>query len=180
MRNIIIKLSTIVLLLWAAISLHAQTGFDFPEQEISEIVYSVSLARSFPIICDDTVSGRATFRFAGGDFDTAFDSFLLTNRLYVKKEESRWIVSRMRIVNRDDGLIDIDACDMFPEKIFEKLSSEGGVPVIYDAVPAVAVSVHLGAVDACSVAAVIMRKFGGYYEFRKNLSRGSRKSRQLG
>ena len=162
MRNIIIKLSVIVLLFWGAYLLHAQTGFDFPEQEISEIVYSVSLARSFPIICDDTVSGKASFRFAGGDFDTAFDSFLLTNRLYVKKEENRWVVSRIRIVHRDDGLIDIDAYDMLPEKIFEKLSSEGGIPVIYDAVPAVVVSVHLNAVDACSVAAVIMRKFGGY------------------
>ncbi len=162
MRNIIRRLSVICLLIWAAFTLHAQTGFDFPEQEISEIVYSVSLARSFPIICDDTVSGRASFRFAGGDFDTAFDSFLLTNRLYVKKEDSRWVVSRIRIVHRDDGLMDIDVCDMLPEKIFEKLSTAGGVPIIYDAVPSVSVSVHLGAVDVCSAAAVIMRKFGGY------------------
>lgn len=158
----IIKLSVIVLFLWAAFIVNAQTGFDFPEQEISEIVYSVSLARSFPIICDDTVSGRAAFRFAGGDFDTAFDSFLLTNRLYVSKEESRWVVSRFRLVHRDDGFMDIDAYDMLPEKIFEKLSSEGNVPVIYDAVPAVPVSIHLNAVDVCSATAVVMRKFGGY------------------
>ena len=142
--------------------LYAQVGFDFPEQEISEIVYSVSLARSFPIICDDTVSGKASFRFAGGDFDTAFDSFLLTNRLYVSKDENRWVVSRIRIIHRDDGLMDIDAYDMFPEKIFEKLSSESTTPIIYDAVPSVPVSIHLSAVDSCSAAAVIMRKFSGY------------------
>ena len=162
MKNVTQKFLFGILLLWGAVLVHAQTGFDFPSQEISEIVYSVSLARDFPIICDDTVSGIASFRFTGGDFETAFDSFLLSNRLYVVKEENRWIVSRIRIVHRDDGLMNLDAYDLMPEKIFERLSEESTVPVVYDAVPGTPVSVHLSAVDVCSAAAVIMRKFEGY------------------
>lgn len=162
MKNVKQKFLVGIMLLWGAVYAAAQTGFDFPPQEISEILYSVSLARDFPIICDDTVSGTASFRFTGGDFDTAFDSFLLSNRLYVVKEENRWVVSRIKIVHRDDGLMDIDAYDMPPEKIFERLSKESTVPVVYDAVPGSLVSVHLSAVDVCSAAAVIMRKFDGY------------------
>ncbi|MCR4940859.1 MAG: type II and III secretion system protein [Treponemataceae bacterium] len=142
--------------------LPSQTGFDFSSQDISEIVYAVSLARSFPIICDDTVSGTASFRFAAGDFNTAFDSFLLANRLYVLKEESRWIVSRIRIIHRDDGLMDIDAYDLPAEKIFERLSAECTVPVLYDALPSSPLSVHLSGVEVCSAVAVIMRRFEGY------------------
>ena len=162
MKNVPQKRLSKVIFMFAIVLAHAQTGFDFPLQEISEIVYAVSLARNFPIVCDDTVSGNATFRFTGGDFETAFDSFLLTNRLCVIKEENRWIVSRMKIVHRDDGLMDIDAYDMMPEKIFERLSKESTVPVVYDDVPGMPVSVHLSGVDVCSAAAVIIRKFDGY------------------
>ena len=162
MKNVTKKSLIMLVLFWLVMIMQAQTGFDFPNQEISEIVYSVSLARSFPIICDDTVSGTASFRFTGGDFYTAFDSFLLTNRLYAIKEENRWIVTRIRIIHRDDGLVDIDAYDVAPEKLFEKLSAECTVPVIYDAMPNTPVSVHLSSVDVCSAVAVIMRRFSGY------------------
>lgn len=149
------------LLLWGFL-LHAQTSFDFPGQDISEILYSVSLARSFPIICDDTVSGTASFRFTGGNFETAFDSFLLYNRLYVTKEDNRWIVSRMRIIHNDDGTFNLDVFDLSPERIFEKLSEACTMPVVFDALPATPVSLHLSSVDICSAVGYIMRKYGGY------------------
>lgn len=162
MKNLRKKSLLRSLLLGLFVLLHAQTGFDFSDKEISEIVYSVSLARDFPIICDDTVSGTASFRFTGGDFYTAFDSFLLSNRLYVIKEEKRWIVTRIRIIHRDDGLMDIDAFDMTPEKLFEKLSSQSTVPVLYDALPASPISLHLSGVDVCAAVAVVMRRYEGY------------------
>ena len=79
----------------------SQTGFEFIQQEITEIIYAVSLTSKTPIVCDDTVSGRASFRFAGTDFETAFESFLTTNRLYVNKSDTVWTVSRIKIEKSD-------------------------------------------------------------------------------
>ena len=74
-----------------------QNGFEFIQQDITEIIYAVSLTSETPIICDDTVFGRASFRFAGTDFDTAFESFLLTTFIYVNKSDKVWSVSRIKI-----------------------------------------------------------------------------------
>ena len=108
----------------------SQTGFEFIQQEITEIIYAVSLTSKTPIICDDTVTGRASFRFAGTDFDTAFESFLLTNRLYVNKSDTVWTVSRIKIEKSDKTeeteLYNIDAYDVIPARLFEKLSEKTG------------------------------------------------------
>lgn len=72
-------------------------NYEFVSQEINEILYALSIARNFPISGDDTVFGKADFRWAGDDFDLAFDSFLLKNRLYVKKSEKCWTVSKIKM-----------------------------------------------------------------------------------
>ena len=107
-----------------------QNGFEFIQQDITEIIYAVSLTSETPIICDDTVSGRASFRFAGTDFETAFESFLTTNRLYVNKSDTVWTVSRIKIEKSDKTeeteLYNIDAYDVIPARLFEKLSEKTG------------------------------------------------------
>jgi len=90
----ILLASSFLLLIQAKISAE---NYEFVAQEINEILYALSLARNFPISGDDTVSGKADFRWSGDDFDLAFDSFLLKNRFYVKKSEKCWTVSKIKI-----------------------------------------------------------------------------------
>ena len=85
------------MLVWGVVSLssafadgkNAAAGsvysWDFSDCSIRDILYVVSLDTGISIVCDDTVSGKADFRFTGKDFETAFDSFLKGARLYISK-----------------------------------------------------------------------------------------------
>ena len=142
-----------------------QNGFEFIQQDITEIIYAVSLTNSTPIICDDTVSGRASFRFAGKDFDTAFESFLTTNRLYVKKTDSVWIVSRIKIeLSKSDNqqLYNVDAYDVIPTRLFEKISEETGTPIINETLPNILTSIHIKNVTVKEAVSLIMKSWPDY------------------
>ena len=116
-------------------------SWDFSDCSIRDILYVVSLDTGISIVSDDTVSGKADFRFTGKDFETAFDSFLKSARLYVLKENDVWTVSRFRIVEQN-GLFDLDACDLSAEQIVEKLSLFLKTALTYEVLPAGTMNVH--------------------------------------
>ena len=72
-------------------------SWDFSDCEIKDILFAVSIDSGISIVPDDTVSGKGDLKFAGSDFSTAFETFLSGNRLFVKKEEGVWSVSRFRL-----------------------------------------------------------------------------------
>lgn len=142
-----------------------QTGFEFIQQDITEIIYAVSLTSNTPIVCDDTVSGRASFRFAGTDFNTAFESFLLTNRLYVKKTDTVWTVSRIKIEQTQtdkNDIINLDAYDVIPARLFEKISEETGTTIIHEILPNVTMSIHIKNVSVKEAVSLIMKSWTEY------------------
>ena len=143
----------------------AQNGFEFIQQDINEIIYAVSLSNKTPIICDDTVVGRASFRFAGTDFDTAFESFLTSNRLYVKKTDTVWTVSRIKIELSKVGeqqLFNVDAYDVIPSRLFEKMSEETGITIIHEALPNVTTSIHIKNVTVKEAVSLVMKSWSDY------------------
>lgn len=153
----------LLFLLLVSSHLFAQMNYEFVNQDVQEIVYILSLEKDFPIVCDDTVTGKGSFRFSGSSFDTAFSSFLQSNRLYVKKEVGRWIVSRISIVpGAEEGLFCIDASDVQPSRFFEQLSVECSITVVHDVLPATQVTLHVRDVDAGTAVALVMRNFAGY------------------
>jgi hypothetical protein len=157
-------------------------SFEFVNRDIGEILYAVSMFRGFPVTADDTVHGTADFRFAGGDFESAFDSFARQSRLYVEKKEKSWTVSRVRFSRKallsesapfseknnggktagagdfqKDTLISVDACDVLPALLFEHAGIETGICITYDSLPVEPVSVHTG---FCSKQELIKRIAG--------------------
>ena len=122
-------------------------SFDFVNKEINEILYSVSLFKGISIVPDDTVSGKIDFRCVGTNFDDVFDSFLKSGRLYVEKDENRWIVSKIKIAKNDEGLFSLDGCDVSPVQLFEKVAVKTGLCVTYENLPNVKVSLHTGFCD---------------------------------
>ena len=161
-----IKEKVIILLFLLLNSLcFGQTGFEFIQQDITEIIYAVSLTSNTPIVCDDTVSGRASFRFAGTDFNTAFESFLLTNRLYVKKTDTVWTVSRIKIEQTQtdkNDIINLDAYDVIPARLFEKISEETGTTIIHEILPNVTMSIHIKNVSVKEAVSLIMKSWTEY------------------
>ena len=161
-----IKEKVILLLFVTFTSLcFCQNGFEFIQQDITEIIYAVSLTSKTPIVCDDTVSGRASFRFAGTDFDTAFESFLLTNRLYVNKSDTVWTVSRIKIEQSGQDnkeLFNVDAYDVIPARLFEKISEETGTTIIHETLPNVTMSIHIKNVTVKEAVSLIMKSWSDY------------------
>ena len=116
-------------------------SWDFSDCEIKDILYVVSLDTGLSIVGDDTVSGRADFRFNGKDFETAFDAFLNAARLYVFKEDEVWTVSRFRLMELN-GFYSLDACDLSAEQIVEKMSMALGKVITYEVLPLGNMSLH--------------------------------------
>ena len=98
-------------------------SYEFVNQELTEILYGISIVENQSIIGDDTVTGKGSFRFYGSDFQQAFDSFLNANRLYVDKSKETWVVSKIRLIE-EEGKYQFDCYDVSLEKIFEFLSEK--------------------------------------------------------
>ena len=152
-------LTILVSLIFFSTYAQVSGGFEFIQQDITEIIYAVSLSNSTPIVCDDTVTGRASFRFAGKDFNAAFESFLSSNRLYVNKKTDVWTVSRIKIeINPDSpDCYSIDAYDVKPERLFEGISETTGVPIIHEALPSLTTSIHVKNTTPAEAVSLIMK-----------------------
>ncbi len=161
------------MLVWGAVSLSsafadvesAAAGsvysWDFSDCSIRDILYVVSLDTGISIVCDDTVSGKADFRFTGKDFETAFDSFLKGARLYVSKEDDLWTVSRFRLIEQN-GLFSLDACDLSMEQIVEKLSLSLGHALTYEVLPAGTMNVHFKGLNEFELLESLCLRLNGY------------------
>ena len=136
-------------------------SWDFSDCSIRDILYVVSLDTGISIVSDDTVSGKADFRFTGKDFETAFDSFLKAARLYVNKEDDLWTVSRFRITEQN-GLYNLDACDLCAEQIVEKLSLFLGIALTYEVLPAGTMNVHFKGLDEFGLVQSLCLRLNGF------------------
>ena len=129
-------------MLWLLLEKVFSVSYEFINQDISEILYSISLVEGISIVADDTVFGTATFRFFGEDFESAFDSFLIANRLYVKKEKRTWIVSKLKLEINEE-FYKFDCYDVSLDKIFEYISEKTGYGIFYTSIPLGKYSFHL-------------------------------------
>ncbi|MDR0910332.1 MAG: type II and III secretion system protein [Spirochaetaceae bacterium] len=137
-------------------------SFEFLNQDIRDILYVFSGYAGRTIIADTTVSGTATFQYKGTDFDRAFDAFLLTNRLFVDKENEGWLVSRVHITKNNDGTINLDAYDATASQLLEKVTAATGTTIIPDVLPTMRISLHLKNASAVEAAELIMKPFTEY------------------
>jgi type II secretory pathway component GspD/PulD (secretin) len=137
-------------------------SFDFVEQQIREILYAFSTYSRVSIIGDDTVTGTANFQYNGANFEQAFDSFLLANRLFVEKTQEVWVVSRVNITINDGGVIIIDSYDASPSQIFNKLTRRTNATILQELLPATRLSLHLEAATPREVVELVMKPFPDY------------------
>jgi type II secretory pathway component GspD/PulD (secretin) len=163
------KLVVFGMLFYGVCFLYGQSGrisqpasFQFIDQNIRDILYSFSTNARISIIADDTVTGNASFQFSGSGFDQAFESFLLTNRLFVEKRPDVWLVSRISITVDEDGMVSLDTLDATPAQLLEKISQRTETTIIQDILPTTKISLHLGEVTVTNAVELIMRPFTDY------------------
>ena len=159
----------------------AAFSWDFADCEIKDILFAVSVDTGISIVPDDTVSGKGDLKFAGGDFDLAFEAFLKSNRLFVKRDGGVWTVSRIR-VSVEDGVFSMEAYDLLPVQIIEKLSEVMDKVVTFETLPAQRISVCFRGLDEAVLMECLAKRFGvygveqdaaGYHFVKKNEVRGS-------
>ena len=161
-----IGLIFIIILVFSA-PLFAQVGFDdliifdFTNQEIREILFAFSAYAGISIIGDDTVTGTASFQFIGTNFDQAFDSFLMSNRLFVERTDDLWIVTRVLITVTDDRII-IDSFDATPSQLVDRLTRRTNTTILQDMLPTTRLSLHLETATPGEAVELFMRPFADY------------------
>lgn len=145
----------------------SKINFDFVNQDIKDIVYAVSIAYDMSIICDDTVEGKTTFRFSGNDFDEAANAFLLSNKLYSYYENDTIVVSKIAI-SKNKELYSVYAQDVLPSELFTKLSKKCSIPIVWDFLPTMPISIHVKDMSIIDIISVIMQSFTDYSVENKN------------
>ncbi len=158
-------------------TMHPQTSantvsFDFIMQDIKDIVYAVSVAQGISIVCDDTVVGKTSFRFSGESFEKAVQSFLLSNRLHAKTVDGVIVLSKIDInsINTAAQAFNISAYDIMPTVLFNKLSEEAHIPITYEMLPSIPVSLHVQNVKVEEAVSIVMQSFSGYTVSRNEKS----------
>ena len=136
-------------------------SWDFEDCEIKDILFAVSVDTGISIVPDDTVSGKGDLKFAGGNFDLAFEAFLRSNRLFVKRDGGVWTVSRIRMAV-EDGVFSVEAYDLLPVQIVEKLSEVMDKVVTYESLPAQRISVCFRGVGEAVLMDCLAKRFGVY------------------
>jgi len=140
-----------------------KNNFQFIDQKYSDILYALSSWSGIPIVADETVSGTASFQFAGAEFEKAFESFLAINRLYVEKKQNVWTVSRILAkANTDGQTISIDALDASPSQILDRLSRLTGISILYDVIPSTKISIHIASATQSEITSLVLKPFTGY------------------
>lgn len=168
MKRLMKKIAFVLLAnLWLSWAQNLE-GFEFVNQDAGEVFYAISLYSGKSIIADDTVTGNVTFRFAGKDFETAFDSFLKAERLFVKKENDVWTVSKVNFERVDESKMRLEALDVKASRLAERISKEFGVEVSWDILPENGISVRLEGSKAEDFLKALVRQVGKNYELESD------------
>ena len=144
-----------------AVAQGAAFSWDFSDCEIKDILFAVSVDTGISIVPDDTVSGKGDLKFAGGDFNLAFDAFLKSNRLFVKRDGEVWTVSKIRVAE-ENSLFTLEAYDLLPVQILEKLSEVMEKVVTYESLPAQRISICFRNVSEAVLMESLAKRFGVY------------------
>lgn len=136
-------------------------AWDFSDCEIKDILFAVSMDTGISIVADDTVYGKGDLRYSGSNFSEGFDAFLNGSRLFVSKKENLWTVSKFRF-ERSENSYSVDAYDLCPEQIVERISRELDSVITYDVLPAQKMSVHFKNLKEKELVESLGKQFGAY------------------
>lgn len=140
--------------------------FEFYNQDLKDIVYVLSLRSGKSIVCDDTVIGTGNFLYVvqekSFDFDEVFDAFCKSNKLYVNKTQNLWTVSKIKIEESENNLININSYDSSIANVFEKISEKTGKSIIYEILPSQKISLHINNVSVFDAVKYILQPYSDY------------------
>jgi general secretion pathway protein D len=161
------RLSWLILLLlaWGCSCASAQQikEMQFVNQPVNDILLALGEVSGKSIIPDETVGGTASYHFAATDFDTALQVFLSTYKMYVRKQDSVYYVSRIRVdADPAAGLISMDAEDVEIPYLIRAASKALGRTILFDPLPGQPLTVHVSRMSPDKLLQIIVKRFPDY------------------
>ena len=115
----------------------------FVNQPITDILLALAEVSGTSIIPDDTVSGSASYFFAAMDFETALRVFLSTYRMYHRRVDGVYYVSRISVAwNPAARTVSLDAEEVDIATLIRATSRAVGRTILFDPLPAGTLSLH--------------------------------------
>ncbi len=135
----------------------------FVNQPVNDILLALGAVSGKSIIPDETVGGTASYHFAATDFDTALQVFLSTYKMYVRKQDSVYYVSRIRAeADLAAGLITMDAEDVEIPYLIRAASKALGRTILFDPLPGQPLTVHVARMSPDKLLEIIVKRFPDY------------------
>lgn len=135
----------------------------FINQPITDILLALGEISGKSIIPDETIQGSASYYFSETDFETAFEVFLKTYKMYYKKEDDVYYVSRIRAeYDFRMNAISMDAEDVDFPLLVRAASKAIDKTILYDPLPSVPLTVHVSRVSPEKFLTILLKRFPNY------------------
>jgi hypothetical protein len=135
---------------------------DFRNQDIRDILFSISRFAGVSLLPDETVSGRASYLFADISLADALDRIVADRRLFVSRHDGVIVFSRIRIEIAESGAYQVDAEGVPPAAIISALSRFSPVPVRWNRLPAEDTEYHGACPDILSTLRAVLAPWAEY------------------
>jgi type II secretory pathway component GspD/PulD (secretin) len=135
----------------------------FINQPITDILIGLGQVAGKSIIADETVRGTASYHFTETEFDAALQVFLSTYKLYYRKEEGVYYVSRIKVeYDPPTQTVSLDAEDVDIPFLIRAASKAIGKTILFDPLPAQPLTVHVVRVTPQKLLDIIVKRFSDY------------------
>ena len=135
----------------------------FVNQPITDILLALAQVSGTSIIPDDTVSGSASYFFSAMDFETALRVFLATYKMYHRKVEGVYYVSRISVSwNAAARTVSLDAEDVDIAALIRATSRAAGRTILFDPLPAQTLTVHSTGTTVDKLLEIMLKRFPDY------------------
>lgn len=135
----------------------------FVNQPITDILLALAQVTGTSIIPDDTVSGSASYFFSAMDFESALRVFLATYKMYHRRVEGVYYVSRISVsYNAAARTVSLDAEDVDIAVLLRAVSRAAGRTILFDPLPAQALTVHSAGTPLDKLLEIMLKRFPDY------------------
>lgn len=155
----------LLLLLACASASHAQQikEMQFVNQPVHDILLALGQVSGRSIIPDETVGGTASYHFAATDFDTALQVFLSACKMYARRQDGVYYVSRIRVeFDPASGAVSMDAEEVEIPLLIRAASKAIGRTILFDPLPAQPLTVHAARLPPDRLLEIIVKRFPDY------------------
>lgn len=159
------------LFIFAVKILYAQDikSLEFHNQEITDILMVLAQNSGVSIICDDTVSGEASFYFSESSIEQALDNFLKTYNLYYEKENGVYRISKVKIsYDSESDKLSVKTTGVNLETLLKKISRQTNKTILYDNLPEEELSLDINGLSVYESLQICVRKYEDYELIKDN------------